>query len=296
MHEGQFQGLPVLFGSRNIWYNKTLFQKEGLEDPYTQYKRGEWTMERFLEAARRLTKFDERGMATQFGVLASPLDAWTFVWAFGGDILTPDGKRCIIDTPEAIEGLRLMRDLVYKWHVSPTTAESAMNAYTFESGRIAMFFQWAGQTPIYRKIRDFEWDVVPVPAGPRGRISMLKGNQLIMYRHARHPQEAWRFMKFYVSRDAERILYVKLRRAMPTRKDVAFDPEFLGSSLPPFHNDIWVDLYRDGRSLPITDRWVHWQRDWTDFYDLLMLGQLTPEEMVRQAAEAINRTLAEEPY
>jgi multiple sugar transport system substrate-binding protein len=296
MYQGRFYGPNVLFGARVIYYNKTAFQREGLTDPYVLYKRGEWTMDQFLEAARRLTKFDERGTPTHFGVLASSLEAWTFVWAFGGDILTPDGARCIVDTPQAVQGLQYLQDLQHKWHVTPTAAESALNAYTFESGRIAMVFNWAGQAPIYRTIRDFQWDVVPVPRGPAGRISMLKGNQLLMYCRTRHPREAWQFMKFYVSRDGETILYAKLRRGMPTRKDVAFAPEYLRSSQPPFQNDVWVEQFKYGRELPITDRWLFWQREWNKEFELLMLNHVTAQEMARRVAPAINETLTEEPW
>jgi len=296
MYQGQFYGPNVLFGSRVIYYNRTLFAQEGLPDPYEQYKRGEWTFEQFLDAARRLTKFDARGTPTQFGVLTSGLEAWTFLWAFGGDILTPDGTSCIVDSPEAIQGLQFLQDLIHRWHVSPTAAESSESAYTFESGRIAMYFNWAGQAPIYRRIRDFEWDVVPIPRGPCGRISMLKGNQLLMYLHTRHPREAWEFMRFYVSRDGERILCSELRRGMPTRRDVAKSPEYLQSTLPPFHNDVWVDQYKFGRELPITDRWQHWQREWNKEYELLMLNRVTAADMARRVQPAINRILAEEPF
>jgi multiple sugar transport system substrate-binding protein len=296
MYRGEFYGPNVLFGARVIYYNKTAFEKEGLTDPYVLYKRGEWTTDRFLDAAKRLTKFDDRGMPVQFGVLFSSLEAWTFLWAFGGDILTADGSRCVMDTPEAIRGLQYLQDLLFKWHVTPTAAESALSAYTFESGRIAMLFNWAGQAPIYRQIRDFQWDIVPVPAGPAGRFSMLKGNQLLMYRGTKHPREVWEFMKFYVSRDGEGILCTQLRRGMATRKDVAFSPAYLQSAQPPFQNDVWVDQFKYGRELPITDRWMFWQREWNKEFELLMLGHVTAEEMARRAVPAIDAALTEEPW
>jgi len=296
MYNGEFYGMNVLFGGRVIYYSKTAFEREGLTDPYVLYKRGEWTLDQFLEAAKRLTKYDERGMPAQFGVLFHGLEAWTFIWGFGGDILTPDASRCIVNRPEAIRALRYMQDLQHKWHVTPTAAESALNAYTFESGRIAMLFNWAGQAPIYRTIRDFQWDIVPVPACPAGRISMIKGNQLLMYRHTKHPRESWEFMKFYVSRDGERILCTKLRRGISTRKDVALSPEYLQSAQPPFQNDVWVDQFKFGRELPINDRWAHWQREWNKWFELLMLNRVTAEEMAAGAEAAINEILAEEPF
>jgi multiple sugar transport system substrate-binding protein len=304
MYKDEFYGPNTLFGARVVYYNKDAFERYNREapdgakltDPYVLYKRGEWTLEQFLDAARKLTRFDAKGLPTQFGALIGGLDAWTFIRSFGGDILTPDGTRCIVDTPEAIRGLRFVQDLVHKWHVMPQAAEGALHAYTFESDRIAMVFGWAGESPRYRANCRFKWDVVSIPSGPAGRIPMLKGNQLLMYRRTKVPRQAWEFQKFYASHDAEMILCARLRRGMPTRKDVVNSPEYLQSDRPPFQNDVWRDQYAMGRKLPITDRWASWQSAWNQLFELLLLNRITPEELARRATGSINRILAEEPY
>jgi len=296
-HAGRFYGVNTLFGARVIYYNKDLFARAGLTDPYVLYRRGEWTVEQFLDAAQRLTVTGHNGIVEQFGVLVHPLEVWTFAWGFGGEILTPDGSRCVADQPGTVQALQFLRDLRHRWHVTPTPAENALSAYTFESGRIAMVFDWAGAAPRYRQhIRNFDWDIVSIPSGPAGRHPMLKGNQLLIYRQTRAPEAAWQFLKFYVSRDAEALLCGRLRRAMTTRRDLAAAEEYLRSDRPPRQNDVWIDQYAIGRPLPITARWSDWQAEWNRAFELLMLNRLSPEEMAREAATRINAILAEEPY
>jgi len=139
-YNGQLYGLNMLGGCQLIYYNKNLFRQAGLPDPYQLYLHGEWTMDKFVEIAERLTKNDSHGNPIQFGCnMPYP---WYPVWAFGGEFLSPDYKRCLLDTPQAIRGLQWMKDLRWKYHVSPTPAEGNMSAFKFESGRLGMMFGW----------------------------------------------------------------------------------------------------------------------------------------------------------
>jgi ABC-type glycerol-3-phosphate transport system substrate-binding protein len=64
-----------------------------------------------------------------------------FVWQHGGSVYTPDGTRCVINSPQAAAGLQEFRDLSWKYHVMPTPAEeSAMAAQGgWGSGTINQF-------------------------------------------------------------------------------------------------------------------------------------------------------------
>src|SRR5690625_270863 len=42
-----------------MFYNKTMFEQAGLEDPYELVQKGEWTWEAMLDAAKALTTGDQ---------------------------------------------------------------------------------------------------------------------------------------------------------------------------------------------------------------------------------------------
>lgn len=70
LEEGRYKGglyaLNVLFGSVMVYYNRNLFEKAGLTDPYQLHKRGEWNWETFVENAKALTK-RESGRTLEYG-------------------------------------------------------------------------------------------------------------------------------------------------------------------------------------------------------------------------------------
>lgn len=54
-----------------LLYNKDIFERDNLEDPFELQQKGEWTWEKFLEIAKAATKRDESGNVTQWGVVTA---------------------------------------------------------------------------------------------------------------------------------------------------------------------------------------------------------------------------------
>lgn len=294
---GHIYGLNVLFGGVMIYYNKSLVRQAGLEDPYELWKRGEWTWDRFRSHAKAMAKMDERGKPVRFGfnVPSFPMYA-SIIWGFGGDLLSKDGKKSLVDQPGTIKALQFLADMRFEDHSCPTPAQSANSQFTFESGKIGMEFNWMGMSPRYRTlIKDFEWDVCPVPMGPEGGSTCVKGNHLVIYKESRHPEAAYRFIRFMTSPEIERELYIVNRRSMPTRRALAYSEDYLKTDKPPFHNDVFVKSIENGRVLPITDRWNEWNSVYNSEIDNLFSGRERDAGVVlRRAAKKINDVLSEE--
>src|SRR5690349_20162980 len=111
-----------------------------------------------------------------------------------------------------------------------------------------------------------------MPVDPGG-TTLVKGNLLVMSAESHHPEAAWEVMKFMTGREAERKLYVEMRRSFPTRKDVAYSPEYLRSGdKPPHHIDAFVSSIVRGRTLPITSRWAEWTTEFNSALEPLFNG------------------------
>lgn len=294
-YNGKLYGLNVAWGGQVIYYNKTMFKQAGILDPYELDKRGEWTWDKFLEVAQKLTKHDENGKITQFGTTMPHY--WTVVWAYGGDFLSPDYKRCVLDTPQAIRGLQFLKDLRWKYHVTPTPAESAMSAFTFESGRIGMYFGWSGQTAvILKKAKGFEWDIAPMPVGAAGRFTPMKGNTLATYKESLHPREAYEFVKFVTSAKSEMWICGQLRRSITTHKSVARNPEYLKTCTPPYHTDVFLHEMEYGRKISINEKYNQWAVELNNGLNRMWTDELDAKEAVKWMVPRINRALQEEDW
>ena len=116
-----------------------------------------------------------------------------------------------------------------------------------------MHWGWAGETPRFRKnIKKFDWDITPVPTGPQGMPRCSRATSLWSNQHSEHTELAWEFVKYMTGPEAELLLGAKFRRCVPTRLSVQQHPEYLKSDKPPFHNDVFLETVRRGRTLPLT--------------------------------------------
>ncbi len=296
--DGKIHGLNVLFGGGIMFYNKKILAEEGLEDPNELWKKGQWTFDRVQQYAKACTKFDSTGRPTQFGINMPPMPFYIgVIQAFGGRVFNEALDHCELDSPEATAAMQWIADLRWKYKCAPTPSQGANAAFNFETGKLALEFNYVGQSPRYGElITRFDWDICPMPLGPKGDSLFVKGNQLVMYRETKHPDAAWRFMKFVNGPLAERILYIEERRQSPTRIALAESEDFLRPKAKPFNMEAVALTVRRGKALPIGPRWPEVMQTLSPELDNLFAGrEKDAATAMKRAAAAVNRVLAEDP-
>ena len=114
--EGQLMALPVWVRPTMLQYSPKPFEAAGIEPPNES-----WDWPTFVERTTRLTVPRSDGGRSQYGVLIAPgaTPAYMFMWQNGAEILAPDGKTSTVNSPEAVEAVQFMADLVLKHEVSP---------------------------------------------------------------------------------------------------------------------------------------------------------------------------------
>ena len=112
-----------------IFYNKALFNKYGLEDPYTLYKQGKWTWTKFREQGKRVTDASKN---TYYG-------DWQFirqgtVHSFGVPIMTWKNNKTVnnLKDTRVIKGYQLMYDLFNKSKICSQNYAKDANAEFFD--------------------------------------------------------------------------------------------------------------------------------------------------------------------
>ena len=124
-------GMPRDFPNRELLYNATMFQKEGVKLPTGDWKNPDWTWDAFLDAARRLSKPDVAAFSTGKGVRM-----WTpWVWSNGGEVIDEQNLVCVLDQPQATEGLQFIQDMIHKHRIWPETLPQGAN---FNNGQVAI--------------------------------------------------------------------------------------------------------------------------------------------------------------
>lgn len=190
---------------RGLFYNKTIFDKEGL--PYPDES---WTWNTMLENAQKLTK--RTGDRTdQFGMMFYNWNNCyeTMVVQNGGNIVDEAMTKCLLRQPEAYDAIQWWADLSNKSKVAPLAADISAGV-TFQSGRVAMSCQEGSwMVAEFLKIRqsnpEFNWEYGLLPKSPTGvNILVLNTAGFSMASQTKYKEQVWKFLN-YMSRDGSEL-------------------------------------------------------------------------------------------
>lgn len=238
-----------------ITYRTDLFEQAGVKPPRT------W--DELLAVCRRLQQ--KLGMKHPFAMSLTG-SFWMINWAWqnGASVVSPDHKRVTIDTPEFVQAVQFVHDLMYKHGVmDPALASGTKVVDLWSTGRCAMMLdgafmvgryddnypQWAGK-----------WALAPMPAGKHD-VSFYGGAHLAMSKVTRRRDLAWRFM-VYATNAKNQLMFADMMGNPPANMRVFDLPEFAArhphlagmrptirrgrnNPLAPFFSKIWYDLFRN---------------------------------------------------
>jgi len=118
--------LERLLGACGSMTGADMFAKAGLPAPADHWKTGDWTWDTFPQTAQKMTIVDTNGRTTQFGYLADTVMWGLAPWilANGGDILSQDRTKSLLDQPKAVQVVSFQQDLMNKYQVAPNAADT----------------------------------------------------------------------------------------------------------------------------------------------------------------------------
>lgn len=291
-YEGHLYQMPFFFSTVALFYNKNLFDDAGVE-----YPNENWTWKTFLEAAKKLTKdIDQDGKPDIYGYAIVPwLNRWAiWVWQNGGEVFSPDGKRCLLNTPEAIEAIQFYADLANVYRVSPPisyTKEHDVNSL-FVMGRIAMTSMSRFQIAVFRKIKGFEWDAAPLPRGRRRATTFIVGGN-VMSSDSKDPQKAWELIKYLSSKEVLKKALIEFGNLCPPRKSLAFSEYYLTPSIPPANDEVFLTQAKYGK-LPAISADASAVDQVFKELEVVWMGKKKAIEVIPHVVKRVNEILAKE--
>jgi ABC-type glycerol-3-phosphate transport system substrate-binding protein len=190
--QGRVLGLVWAASTKALFYRTDLFKHAGVRPP------SNWR--ELLVAAQKLTHPPNvYGLAIPGAPEDDTADNfYFFLWSNGGRLFTPSGKPAL-DTPESVEALTFLRDLVLKYHVTePNVVQCSRTCAEelFAQGKAAMVETgpWLIRT-IAAQAHPVPFSVVPLP-WKKEPITQLVTDHLVLLRSSKHKSEALEFIKF----------------------------------------------------------------------------------------------------
>lgn len=226
--DGHYYAVPVNIHGFAMYCNLDALRAAGI--PFSP---NSWTWEQMLAMAPKLAsrKGDPRA-PTEYAMLMPPIE--TIFAGFGVKVFD-DARhptRVQANTPEMAAALRFYRDLQNSGYVVPPDVVNDEGTYQlFRDGRAAFFFSGRWSTPQLAGRTKFAWDVVPIPAGPAGAITMHGGTAIAIWKGTKHLEEAKRFVKFFAGPQGIQVA-MKGGRNVPIYERLAYGKEFLEQRPP----------------------------------------------------------------
>jgi len=296
--DGRVYGYPTNAAVNAIWINKDLFDRAGVP-----YPTGTWTWQQFLPVARRLTLRDERGRVRQFGLFCDWYNWPQFVMQWGGRIYTPDGTRCVLDSPQAVEGIQFLHDLMYKYRVMPSPVEEATIATQggWGSGTISFFAGGKGAMALGGRwwlcsMRSYERLRLGVVECPYGKIRVFRGygRATLINRNSPRRDEALEFLRYEAGKDYNALVNHQADALSPAIR-YCYTPEFLHDPEYPQEgfNAVWRDVMKYSEPEDISP-FVNGQaaaRILNKQLDLVKNDQKSVAAALRDAARQVNEEI-----
>jgi multiple sugar transport system substrate-binding protein len=203
---------PKDFNPIVVYLNTHLFNELGVPLPDA-----DWTWDDFERIAKQLTRDqDGDGRNESFGTqVRRVFYLWQpWVWAAGGDVLSPDGRRAtgFLNSPETETAIKFLTNLVTVDHVVPTVdvqrQESGLERTLFLTGRIGMVMSGHWWLPSIRRYIDegkVRVAVLPLPRyDGREPVTVLYAAGWAVPHNTRHKKLAVELAAYLSSPEAQR--------------------------------------------------------------------------------------------
>ncbi|KRW92588.1 ABC transporter substrate-binding protein [Alicyclobacillus tengchongensis] len=309
-YQGNIYGLPKDWDTIAIFYNKDLFAKDHVAPP-TNLTWNPSTGGTLVKTAEQMT-VDKNGkhpgqpgfnpnQIVQYGFMSYNSNQsfyYNFLAENGVQVLNKQfGTQVLMDTPQGVQTMQSLMNLIYKYHVSPpgsegTLANGGANAQRlFEQGKLAMYTDgdW-DLTPVVSSCK-FHVGIALLPVGPKGRVSVMNGLSDAIYAKTKFPKQAWELEEWLASPQSEKILasggYVW--PGIPSEAPL-FAKAWAkkGVDVTPFLTESKGKTI----SFPITQNWGQAENAIDKEFDLMWLNKVSPQQALQQAVQQADGALA----
>ena len=292
-YNGHIYRMPVQsdFGVlyyRKDWLNDFGYTEEDIKTWNDVKRIGKEIAEKLSESSpRRVYGFVFQGKQYE-GLVC---DFMEILWAFGGDLVKEN--KVVLYSPESVKALSFLRSLLVEG-VSPqsvVTYEEEESKNAFENGMAVFLRNWP-----YVSI---SWVVRKSDFMEKAGLTMLPGEKdpdqpgsptlggwgLGISAFSPYKEEAWKFIKFVIDPESQKILY-EYNTMLPARKVLYDDPELIAKNK---YFPIYKRALSRARPRPKHPAYARIS-DLIQFYvSSALVGRFTPDEAILRLDKALRK-------
>jgi multiple sugar transport system substrate-binding protein len=195
-----YYGLPLTTNTQILLYDRAALARAGVSPPAT--------FAGFNEAIAKLS--GQVGGRRVFGYAIPAPHAWfllPWIWSNGGAITDDAVTRAsgYLNSPATVEIVERLVAQYRSGQMAPTLGGSGIGTWEgLGTGLYAMTQDGPWAPPaIAAQFPGLDLGVAPFPAGPAGSISIVGGENIVIFKDGRNKDAAWRFVRFMLSLETQ---------------------------------------------------------------------------------------------
>ncbi|MFB2881397.1 ABC transporter substrate-binding protein [Floridanema aerugineum] len=287
-YQGKLYRIPLRSDAGMLYYREDLLKKAGLKPPET------------FEQLMNISKYLQRNDKVRWGYIWQGRQYEGLVAmfmevleGFGGFWVNPDNLEVGLDRPETLKAIAFLQNTVTQG-VSPpgvTTYQEEETRRIFQSGQAVFLRSWPYVWPLANqktsKING-KIGIKPMVHAPgQSSAACLGGWGLGISKSTKHPEEAWKAIKYFSSREAQRQFILKAGY-VPSRRELFTDPEIV-AKYPHFPQLLKVV---DSAVLrPPIAQYAQTSDILQRYLSAALTGRMSPENAMKSAADETRRLL-----
>ena len=199
--DGKILAAPEMNANTMIWFNRTIFEEYGLEDPLELWEKNQWTKDNFDNICRKLT-VKEGGNTSIYGYGFGHTWIREVFAMYDANFVLYDGSKYVdnMDDPKIADAISYINQM---GSVEKVYCDMSKASAYFASGKLAMYMygNWLSMTEPFRSMAvEGKIDFVPIPEntatglGPR-QDYVLGGHAIPV--GAKNREEAKAFIEIF---------------------------------------------------------------------------------------------------
>ncbi len=293
--KGQILSAPFTSSVFMMWYNEDMLKSLGFSGPAK-------TWDEFKMQAAAAQKMGKKGFP--FNPDTSNVDS--FVFSFGGDVITEDNKKAKFDTPQALSAMQVIEDMTKAGSMFQFNAKNNEDQTLFVNGEVPFFMGSSTgrgyvQPLVLKDPKDpnsgdkFAWNGVVIPQSPDNvaapKTALYGGNAIVFKSTPEKQLASWLFIKYFTSRDVT-AYWAQQTGYLPVRKSAAESADYKKFLDVKSVNAAPIRVAPAGKGEPQPAGWSKARTDITDITTQVMNKQLTAKDAADQIQKKVNADLA----
>jgi multiple sugar transport system substrate-binding protein len=214
--QGRLASVPIYGSSFAMYYNTALLAERGLTEP-----RAGWTWEDFVDVARRASTPPDT-YAVHFlagGGIATTVYWWNWAGSNGSALLSQDGTKASVTTPEVIAATQYLVDLAQKHGVM------TLGTNLFAQGKQVFETQGAYRIPTWQEA-NIPFGAVPMPVKTKPHSYVAAHHAMIFESNNADKRAAAAKLLLWALSPKVNARIVRMAGTMPAYDATTREPEF----------------------------------------------------------------------